>query len=158
VPVKADKVPARAARSAPPPPAPAPAPAPPAHQAPARPRVIKRSASTKPANGEAAARPHPVEAADPIARRRSFEADKAVARSLERKKKRVHELEGEIKAHEGELDKRREELKRDPGGDWAKLASLAKEEQALARQLDAVIAEWMALTEELGASQAGRDA
>ena len=102
---------------------------------------MKRSASTKP----------PVEAKDdPEARRRAFEAEKAATRANERKRKRVKELEAEIASGEAELARRREELGQDPAGDWAKLADLAKQEQALAKRVDAAMAEWMALCEELG--------
>ena len=62
----------------------------------------------------------------------------------------MKELEAEIAAGEAELGRRREELKQDPGGDWAKLADLAKQEQALAKRVEAAMAEWMALSEELG--------
>jgi ATP-binding cassette, subfamily F, member 3 len=112
-------------------------------------RAVKRSASTRPAT--------PAE--DPATKRRAFEADKAASRALERKKRRLKELETEIAASEAELARRREELKQDPGGDWAKLASLAREEQALAKRLDASMTEWMALSEELGpAETAGGEA
>jgi ATP-binding cassette subfamily F protein 3 len=122
---------------------PAPAPAEPA----GRTRAVKRSGSTRPqqpANGEG----------DPEARRRAFEADKAAARTQERKKRRVKELEAEIASGEAELERRREELKQDPGGNWAKLAELAKQEQALAKRVDAAMAEWMALSEELAGGAA----
>jgi ATP-binding cassette subfamily F protein 3 len=105
-----------------------------------RTRTVKRSGSTNPQ----------VEAQDPEARRRAFEVDKAAARNLERKRKRVKELESEIAAGEAELARRRDHLKEDPGGNWAKLAELAKEEQALAKRVEAAMAEWMALSEELG--------
>jgi ATP-binding cassette subfamily F protein 3 len=110
---------------------------------PPRTRAVKRSASTRP---EAA----PAPAEDAEARRRSFEADKAAARSAERKRRRVKELEAEIASGEAELARRREELKEDPGGNWAKLAELAKHEQALSRRVEAAMSEWMTLSEELG--------
>jgi ATP-binding cassette subfamily F protein 3 len=112
-----------------------------ASEPPPKARAVKRSASTRPA-AEAEG--------DPEARRRAFEAEKAAARAGERKKRRVKELEAEIASGEAELARRREELKRDPGGDWAKLADLAKQEQALSKRVDAAMAEWMALSEELG--------
>ena len=87
---------------------------------------MKRSASTRP---EAAA----PTADDAETRRRSFEADKAAARNLERKKKRVKELETEIATGEAELERRRDELKQDPGGNWAKLAE-SRQAGASARQ------------------------
>ncbi|APR81825.1 ATPase components of ABC transporters with duplicated ATPase [Minicystis rosea] len=110
-------------------------------------RAVKRSVSTRPQAGAAADM-------DPEAKRRAFEAEKAAARALERKKKRVKELETEIASGEAELSRRREELKNDPGGDWAKLADLAKQEQALTKRVDAAMTEWMALSEELAGGEA----
>ncbi len=104
-------------------------------------RAVKRSVSTRP--------PEPGKGDDPAERRRAFEAERAAARAAERKRKRVKDLEVEIAESEAELEKRREELKQDPGGNWAKLADLAKQEQALARRLDAAMTEWMTLSEEL---------
>jgi len=109
---------------------------------PARPaKNMRRSGATKP--------PEAAASDDPVAKRRAFEADKAAARALERKRRRLKELETEVAAGEAELTRRREELKQDPGGDWEKLARLAKEEQALSRRVDAAMSEWMALSEEL---------
>jgi ATP-binding cassette subfamily F protein 3 len=107
-------------------------------------RNVRRSGSTRPAPEEAAND-------DPVVRRRAFEAEKAVARALERKRRRVKELEVEIAQGEAELARRREDLKQDPSGNWAKLADLAKQEQALAKRVDAAMTEWMALSEELSA-------
>ncbi|AUX25347.1 ABC transporter [Sorangium cellulosum] len=106
-------------------------------------RAVRRSGSTMPPTGDAG---------DAAARRRAFESDKATARAAERKRKRVKELEAEIAAGESQLAAMREELKKDPGGDWAKLAEAARKEQALAKRVDEAMAEWMALSEELGAS------
>lgn len=114
-------------------------------------RAVKRSASTRPLLDGATAAPV-LDPSDPAAKRRAFEADRAATRALDRKKKRVKELEAEIAAGEADLERRREELKQDPGGDWAKLADLAKQEQALSKRIEAAMAEWMALLEELGSS------
>ncbi len=104
-------------------------------------RQVKRSAST---------RPDPLPVKDQGGTKRSFEADKAAARAMERKRRRVSELEAEIASGEAELARRREELSGDPGGDWAKVARLASEERALAERVDMAMAEWMKLSEELG--------
>jgi ATP-binding cassette subfamily F protein 3 len=114
-------------------------------------RAVKRSASTRPL-----IEPTPRAAAEPVtpeAKRRAFEAERAAARAFERKKKRVKELEAEIASSEAELERRRDELKQDPGGNWAKLADLARQEQALAKRLDAAMTEWMALSEELASPE-----
>ena len=42
----------------------------------------------------------------------------------------------------------RAKLKEDPGGDWAKLAKMATEEQALAKRVDQMMTEWAKLSEE----------
>ena len=41
----------------------------------------------------------------------------------------------------------RDELAKDPGGDWARVARLAEEEQGLAAKVDAWTDEWMKLSE-----------
>ena len=110
-------------------------------------RAVKRSAAT--VQSEAAGE-------DPAAKRRAFEAEKAQARAFERKKKRVRELEEEIAKGEAKLEEMREQLKKDPMGDWAKLAELVREEQALARRVDAAMTEWMSLSEELQTSAGGQ--
>ena len=118
-------------------------------------RNVKRSASTRPGTA-----PPVVVSDDPAARRRAFENEKANTRAVERKRKRVKELEAEIAAGEIELERRRDELKQDPNGDWSKLAGMAREEQALAKRVEAAMAEWMTLSEDLGATEsaAGGDA
>ncbi len=110
-------------------------------------RAVKRSASTMP---QREATPPQ----DPEAKRRAFEAERAAARAHERKKRRVKELEDEIARGEAELGRRREELKEDPGGNWAKLAEMAKQEQALAKRVEAAMAEWTALSEEIAGGEA----
>jgi ATP-binding cassette subfamily F protein 3 len=104
---------------------------------------VRRSASTQPVAAEPTAR-------DAEARRRAFETDKAQQRATERKRRRLEELEGEIARGEADLGRLRDQLRQDPGGDWAKLAEKAKKEQALAKRVDQAMAEWMALSEELG--------
>lgn len=86
-------------------------------------------------------------------RRRSFEADKAAARALEKKRRRFAELEAEIAKGEEELSRMREVLKQDPQGDWALLAERVKEEQAFAKKVEAWMSEWFSLGQELEAAQ-----
>lgn len=107
-------------------------------------RSVKRGGST-------VSRVESAPQASPLDKKRSFEAAKAAARAMERKKKRVAELEEEIATGEAELERMREALKQDPGGDWAKLSRMANEEQALARQVDAFMSEWTMLGEEIAA-------
>ncbi len=105
-------------------------------------RAVKRSASTKPAAPE-------VKPASPEERKRQFEAEKAAARAADRKKKRVKELEGLIAEGEAKVGALREKLKGHPGGDWAAVARLANEEQALTREVDRLMSEWMELSGEV---------
>ena len=69
-----------------------------------------------------------------------------VARDREKQKRRVKELEDLIAAGEKQLAEMRARLKEDPGGDWAKLAKLAAEEQAVTKRVDAMMAEWEKLS------------
>jgi ATP-binding cassette subfamily F protein 3 len=81
-------------------------------------------------------------------KQRAFEDQKNKARALERRQKRVVELEKTIALGEKELAAMREKLKEDPGGDWAKLAEMAKKEQALGREVEAMMLEWTRLSTE----------
>ncbi|MEZ4299276.1 MAG: ABC-F family ATP-binding cassette domain-containing protein [Polyangiaceae bacterium] len=106
-------------------------------------RAVKRSASTRPQA------PAEVKAASPEDRRRQFEAEKAAARANDRKKKRVKELESLIAEGEAKLGEMRDNLKNHPGGDWAEVARLAAQEQALTKEVDRLMSEWMELSSEL---------
>ncbi len=115
-------------------------------------RPVKRSGSTVISSDRKAQ-------ASTLDKKRSFEAAKSAARAMERKKKRIVELEEEIAAGEAELEKLREALRQDPGGDWAKLSRMATEEQSLARRVDEFVTEWTMLGEEIAAFDAtGRTA
>jgi ATP-binding cassette, subfamily F, member 3 len=87
------------------------------------------------------------EAADKALRKTAFEQSKEKARHAERKKRRIAELEDLIAGAERKVAALRDELKSDPGGDWERVANLASEEQALAKRIDAMVAEWSALSE-----------
>ncbi|MDI3282493.1 ABC-F family ATP-binding cassette domain-containing protein [Polyangium sp. 15x6] len=113
-------------------------------------RAVKRSASTVVAQAKGPE--------SPLDKKRAFEAEKAASRALERKRKRVKELEEEIAKGEAELGRMREVLKQDPSGDWEKLAKMVAEEQALAKRVDTAMTEWMTLGEELAAEEVGRTA
>jgi ATP-binding cassette subfamily F protein 3 len=78
-----------------------------------------------------------------------FEEQKQAARLLEKKKRRVKELEASIALGEKDLDALRGRLKEAPGDDWEKLANMAQQEQTLARKVDAMLVEWARLSEEL---------
>jgi ATP-binding cassette subfamily F protein 3 len=78
-----------------------------------------------------------------------FEEQRQAARLLEKKKRRVKELEASIASGEKELDALRGKLKAAPGDDWEKLAGMAQEEQTLARRVDSMLVEWARLSEEV---------
>jgi ATP-binding cassette subfamily F protein 3 len=82
-------------------------------------------------------------------KQRAFEDQKNRAREGERKKKRVVELEKSIADGERELEAMRVQLREDPAGDWAKLAEMAKKEQALGKRVEAMMLEWTKLSTEV---------
>ncbi|MDB4944181.1 MAG: ATPase component of transporter [Labilithrix sp.] len=90
-------------------------------------------------------------AAAPEAEKKNrHEAQKQVSRDRGKKERRFKDLEELIAAGEKQLTDLRAQLREDPAGDWAKLARMATEEQALARRVDQMMAEWTTLGEELG--------
>jgi ATP-binding cassette, subfamily F, member 3 len=78
-----------------------------------------------------------------------YEEQKQAARALEKKKRRVQELEAAIAAGEKDLDALRGKLKAAPGDDWEKLAKMAQEEQSLQKRVDSMLVEWARLSEEI---------
>jgi len=104
--------------------------------------------AAKPPRKEESTRP-PVEGASPDGKR-SFEDQRNRARQSERKKKRIVELESMIADGENKLEVLRGILREDPGGDWAKLAKMAAEEQSLARKVETLMKEWELLSQEAG--------
>jgi ATP-binding cassette subfamily F protein 3 len=88
-------------------------------------------------------------------RRATFEVEKAEARTVERKRKRIAELEDLIAGAETKVAALREELKEDPAGNWEKIANLAREEQALSRRIETLMSEWSALNDQVGQGAAG---
>jgi ATP-binding cassette subfamily F protein 3 len=84
-------------------------------------------------------------------------ARRAAQREIERKRRRVAELESAIASQESELDQLRNKLKNGAGEDWEKLHDWARQEQEGNKTLERFMAEWIKLSEELtkhdGASQ-----
>ena len=122
--------------------------APKVEEKPARPErgrpTANATANAKKSNGEAP----PVDAkADERARKIAFEQQRQGARAEEKRKRRVVELEDLIAAGEKNLAAMRVKLKEDPGGNWAKLAEMAREEQSLAKKVELMMAEWTKLSE-----------
>ncbi len=79
----------------------------------------------------------------------NYEDNKAKSRDREKKQRRLKEVEQLVESGEAQLATLREDLKQDPGGDWAKVATMAKEEQALAARVEQLLEEWATLAEEL---------
>jgi len=80
--------------------------------------------------------------------KQKYEAQRQAARDLEKKKRRIQELETSIAAGERDRDLLRGKLKQAPADDWEKLAKMAQEEQVLTRKVDAMLMEWAKLSEE----------
>jgi ATP-binding cassette, subfamily F, member 3 len=91
-----------------------------------------------------------VSRSDDRAKKQSYEAQRQAARDKEKRKRRAVELEGLIADGEKQLAEMREKLKEDPAGDWAKVAKMAAEEQALSKRVDAMMTEWTKLSETSG--------
>jgi len=100
-------------------------------------------------DGKTGVRPPKTEViAAPREKQRAFDEQKNRARLEERRRKRVEELEKTIADGERELERMRAELREDPAGDWAKLADMAKKEQALGKRVEAMMHEWAKLSAE----------
>jgi ATP-binding cassette subfamily F protein 3 len=82
-------------------------------------------------------------------KRRAYEAQRSDARALEKKKRRVAELEKAIAEGEAKVEELRQKLKGSDGSDWEKLAEMASEEQALQKKVDSMLMEWAQLSEEI---------
>jgi ATP-binding cassette, subfamily F, member 3 len=81
--------------------------------------------------------------------KKRYEAQRQAARAIEKKRKRIQELETTIAAGEKDVDVLRAKLKTAPGDDWEKLTKMAQEEQALTKRVDAMLLEWARLSEEV---------
>ena len=84
------------------------------------------------------------------AKKKQHEVQKQVSRDREKRERRFKELEDLVAAGEKQLGEMRAKLRDDPAGDWAKLAKMAAEEQAVAKRVDSLMAEWSKLGDELG--------
>jgi ATP-binding cassette subfamily F protein 3 len=110
-------------------------------------RANERKANERRANerkGTAAAPP----ASPEDESKKRYEAQRQAARALEKKKRRIQELETSIAAGEKDVDVLRAMLKTAPGDNWEKLTRMAQEEQALTKKVDAMLLEWARLSEE----------
>ena len=81
------------------------------------------------------------------AAKQRHDAQRQQARERERRMKRVGELEAAIANGETELATLRARLRAAAEGDWEKLATMAQQEQALVKKVDAMMSEWTQLSE-----------
>jgi ATP-binding cassette, subfamily F, member 3 len=81
--------------------------------------------------------------------KQKYEEQRQAARSLEKKKRRIQELESSLAVGERDLTALRGKLREAPGEDWEKLATMARDEQALSKKVDAMLLEWAKLSEEV---------
>jgi ATP-binding cassette subfamily F protein 3 len=81
--------------------------------------------------------------------KRDYEKKREQARDAEKKKKRVSELEKMIANGEQQIAALRSKLREAPEGSWEKLAKMAQEEQALAKRVESMMAEWTQLSGEI---------
>jgi ATP-binding cassette subfamily F protein 3 len=81
--------------------------------------------------------------------KKKYEDQRNAARTLEKKQRRIKELETSIATGEKDLDALRAKLRVSPGDDWEKLAKMAQEEQSLAKRVDSMLIEWARLSEEV---------
>ena len=81
--------------------------------------------------------------------KQKYEEKRLLARDIEKKKRRVQELEAAIATGEKDLDALRGRLRQGPEDDWEKLAKMAHEEQALTKKVDSMLLEWAKLSEEV---------
>ncbi len=78
-----------------------------------------------------------------------YEAERQLARNIEKKRRRIKELESAIAVGEKDLETLRGKLKEGPGDHWEKLAKMAHDEQALTKKVDSMLMEWARLSEEV---------
>jgi ATP-binding cassette subfamily F protein 3 len=79
----------------------------------------------------------------------SHEARRAAARDIEKKRRLAEKLERDVSETETKLGELRERLRAAPGDNWEKLHELSREEQVLARRIDALMKDWERVSEEL---------
>jgi ATP-binding cassette subfamily F protein 3 len=90
------------------------------------------------------------------ARKREHEARRQASRDVEKKKRRVQELEASIAKLEEELAVLRAALLEDPKGDWAAVAEKAERERAASRTLETMVEEWSRLSEQVAEGEKAR--
>lgn len=83
------------------------------------------------------------------------ETRKAASRDVEKKKKRVGELEKQIADLEATLEGFRAELRSSDSGNWERLHDLALKDREYSELLERAMKEWVTLSEELSGADSG---
>jgi ATP-binding cassette subfamily F protein 3 len=81
--------------------------------------------------------------------KQKYEDKRLFARAVEKKKRRIQELETSIASGEKDLEALRGRLRQGPGEDWEKLAKMARDEQVLTKKVDSMLLEWAKLSEDV---------
>jgi ATP-binding cassette subfamily F protein 3 len=117
--------------------------------APDRSPRVRRAPDPPAKPGSAVAAPTLASTEETDVARQRYESQRHAGRALEKKKRRVQQLEIAIAAGERDLDVLRGNLKEAPGDGWEKLSKMAQEERALTKRVDAMLIEWAKLSEEV---------
>ena len=119
-------------------------------------RRRKADADAKERSGRASAPPKAARAAAPASAPKPAappkddrDSRKAALRDVEKKKKRVAELEKQISDLEATLDSFRTELKSVDSGDWQRLHDLAHKDREYSELLERAMKEWVTLSDDL---------
>jgi ATP-binding cassette subfamily F protein 3 len=91
----------------------------------------------------------PAPAPSPAPSKQDHQARRAASRDLERKQRRVSELEKQIGELEATLVTFREELKASDGTNWERLHELALQDREYSELLERAMKEWVTLSDEL---------
>jgi ATP-binding cassette subfamily F protein 3 len=119
-------------------------------------RRRKADADAKERSGRTSAPPKATRAAPPASAPKPAappkddrDSRKAALRDVEKKKKRVAELEKQISDLEATLDSFRTELKSVDSGDWQRLHDLAHKDREYSELLERAMKEWVTLSDDL---------
>jgi ATP-binding cassette subfamily F protein 3 len=114
--------------------------------------VRERTSARAPSKPEArrpSSPPRPPAAAAPAKGADDHQARRALSREIEKKRKRVSELEKQIGELEGTLAGFRDELKGSDGSNWERLHELALKDREYSQLLERAMKEWDTLSDEL---------
>jgi ATP-binding cassette, subfamily F, member 3 len=114
----------------------------------------KRRAQVAPAARPKSAPPRAEARKEPERKPDDRNQRKAASRDLEKKKKRVAELEKQIAGFESTLESFREELKSVGGGSWERIHELALKDREYSELLERAMKEWVTLSDELSGYEA----